>query len=222
MHAATVPDLSAPRATLFSVLKTYGHERLELEFRLGHRTAGGSFVPGVSETAWHALKAVLDRSPKFEASTSTTRERICEPDATRGAAKYVVTVHADGRESAHWMHKKRLSDIDADTGTTWCCRTSMSLEEIDPPGARAPPRAHKFERHKERWSYKHRCWSIDLTKVASNLPHQLDNDSLAYEVEIELADTTELFSRPVDNLLQWGWTIVNDVCRFMAGDRSTE
>jgi hypothetical protein len=218
MHSPTIPDTSAARASLAGILRTYGHERLELEFRLGHRTAAGAhgksnFVPGVSEAAWHKLKSVLDASPKFDSTSSVTRERMC--DATsRGTAKYVTTVGAGGQElEPHWMHKKRLCDIDADTGSTWCCRTSMSLEEREP--APAPPASHKFERHKERWSYRYRCWSIDLTRVTSNLPHELDNDAMTYEVEIELSDTAELFSRELDNLLEWGWSIVHDACEFM-------
>ena len=52
--------------------------------------------------------------------------------------------------------------------------------------------------------------------MVSNLPHQLDNDGVSYEVEIELADTGELFVRPLDVLLEWGWTLVEDMCRLMA------
>lgn len=206
--SATAPDLGHVSASLRGILRTYGHRRLELEFRLGHRT-GGRFVPGVSETAWTALKQTLDASKSFAVTESATRELISD-DGSGG--KYVVP--ADG--AAYWMHKKRLLDVDTDTGTPWCCRTSVSLEEVDRPGGQTAPARHKFERHKQRWSYRYRCWSVDLTRVASNLPHQLDNDAMSYEVEIELADTSELFTRTRDAVLEWGWKLVGDVCGIMA------
>lgn len=218
MAALSPPPQSAAarglvRSSLDHVLKTYGRDRLELEFRLGHRTGapGSSFVPGVSAAAWSALKSALDASDSFTVVVTNTRELICD-DGSGG--KYVMP--SSGDAPPYWMHKKRLSDIDADTGTPWCCRTSMSLEVVDEGPPRPPPARHRFERHKERWSYVHRCWSIDLTRVASNLPHQLDNDDVSYEVEIELRDSTELFCRTMDNLLEWGWTLVTDVCGLMA------
>lgn len=201
--------LAHVHASLAQVLRTYGRERLELEFRLGHRFNG--FVPGVSQQGWEALKAVLDVSEAFTMEATTTREIISD-DGSGG--KYVVP-EAGGK--AHWMHKKRLCDIDIDTASAWCCRVSMSLEEVG--DARPPPASHRFERHKERYSYKHRCWSLDLTRVVSNLPHQLDNDGVSYEVELELVDTAELFVRPVDNLLEWAWKIVGDVCGMLSGEQ---
>jgi hypothetical protein len=206
-HSATRPDLGATRASLARVLKKYGHERLELEFRLGHRVAG-KFVPGVSAACWELLKTKLEASPSFEVVVSNTRELISD-DGSGG--KYVIP---EGGEP-FWMHKKRLCDTDIDTGSTWCCRTSMSLETVDRQ-RRQPPVTHRFERHKQRWAFRYRCWSVDMTRVASNLPHQLDNDGISYEVEIELVDASELFARPLDNLLEWGWRIVDDACGFMA------
>ena len=86
------------------------------------------------------------------------------------------------------------------------------------PGDAGPPPAHAtLERHKQRWSYRYRCWSIDLTRVTSNLPHQLDSDAPAFEIEIELADTTELFVRPVPCILEWGGMLVDDACSLMQG-----
>lgn len=205
-YCPTAPDLGAIRARLAHTLRTYGHQRLELEFRLGHRTAG-KFVPGVSEASWNALKSTLEKSKSFQVVVSNTTELIADD------GKYVVP---KGGGDPFWISKQRLCDLDMDTGSTWCCRTSMSLEVVDPPGSRPPPAAHKFERHKERWSFVYRCWSVDMSRVISNLPHQLDNDGMAYEVEIELKDTTELFARPMEHVLEWGWKLVSDACQFMA------
>ena len=203
-------------AALVKALKTYGHERLELEFRLGHRAPGG-FVPGVSEGAWDALKARLDQScgegKAFRLVTTDTRELI---SGDGSGAKYVID--KAGATPPFWMRKQRLWDVDRDTGTPWGCRASASLEVVDPPQAqpRPPPGTHRFERHKQRWSYRHRCWAFDLTRVASNLPHQLDNDSVSFEVEMELADPSELFARPVPNLLEWAHAMIHDLCAMMA------
>lgn len=205
--SATLPDVKgAVGPDLARALRTYGRNRLELEFRLGHRL-GGRFVPGVPEAAWTRLKAKLDTSEAFEVVATHTRELICG-DGTGG--KYVIP-EGDGRP--HWMHKKRLVDRDLDTASPWCCRASLSLEETG--GDRPAPTQHRFERHKRRWSYRYRCWSIDLTRVASNLPHQLDNDGVAFEVEIELADTAELLVRTLDGVLEWGWKLVADCCSLM-------
>ena len=199
---------------LTGALKTYGHERLELEFRLGHR-AGDRFLPGVSQAAWDALKARLDEScgegKAFRLVTTDTRELISD-DGSGG--KYVIDNTGGARP--FWMHKQRLWDIDEDTAGPWCCRASASLEVVDPPERQPrPPASHRFERHKQRWSYRHRCWSFDLTRVVSNLPHQLDNDGVSFEVEMELADPSELFARPVPNLLEWAHAMIGDMCDMM-------
>lgn len=207
MFSATQPDVGGLRAALAQVLRTYGRERLELEFRLGHRTAG-KFVPGVSEAGWERLKCKLDDgSLGHQVVVTDTRELICD-DGSGG--KYVVDT---ATQRGHWMHKKRLHDLDMDTESPWCCRASLSLEVVDPPERQRPaPPTHRFERHKQRWSYGFKCWSIDLTRVVSNLPHQLDNDGVSYEVEIELRDTAELFTRTLDDVLRWGWALVTDMC----------
>lgn len=196
---------------LATALHTYGHDRLELEFRLGHSVAG-AFVPGVARETWDVLKAALDASSAFEVVVTDTREVISDDGS---GSKFVVDM--SGKAPAHWMHKKRLWHFDSDTGSTWCCRMAASLEIVDPPGTQPPPppTGHKFERRKERYSYRYRCWSFDLTKVAGNLPHQLDTDGVVYEVEIELADPTELFARPLPEVVEWGNKLVGDVCRLM-------
>lgn len=192
---------------LAGTLKAYGHERLELEFRLGHLVAG-AFVPGVSAGAWEALRQALDASTSFDVVVTDTRELIGDD-----GGKYVIDM--TGQRPPHWMHKKRLWHMDADTDSTWCCRTAAALEVVDPPGRHQPPPGHKFERRKERRSYRYKCWSFDLTKVVGNLPQQLDMEGVTHEVEIELADPAELFARPLPEVLEWGTRLVADVCRIM-------
>lgn len=212
----TTPNLGGVRDALAAHLRAYGRERLELEFRFGHRIAG-KFVPGVDHERWTGLKDHLDRAtPRhFDMVATETRELISN-DGSGG--KYVIPLGGgDGAApSPFWMHKKRLSDTDIETDGPWCCRASMSLEVVDPADQHKPaPTGHVFERHKQRWSYRYRCWSLDLTRVVSNLPHQLDNDGVSYELEIELRDTSELFVRPMDLVLEWGWDLVTDMCRLL-------
>lgn len=220
---------------LAGVVKAYGRDRLELEFRLGHRGRGGAFVPGVPEAEWTRLKAALDASGDASSSKicpptyAEARERIAGDSS---GAKYVVPAAsaaatppaAPGGDAAaaqgYLMHKKRVRDVDVDVGT-WCCRASMSLEVVEPgqsggqSGGLGVGSAFKYERHKKRWSYRYKCWSIDLTAVASNLPHQLDNDGMSYEVEIELVDTSVLFTMPMPVLAEWGLQLARDMCSLM-------
>ena len=200
---APPPALAHVRDALAGVLWEYGKDRLELEFRLGHRS-GTSFVPGVSQAGWECLKARLSSGRPDVVVTETT-ELICDD------GKHVTT--AGG---TFWMHKKRLCHHDIDTHTPWCCRVSMALEVTDPPDrCAAPPPSTTLRRHKQRWSFRYRCWTVDLTRVVSNLPHQLDSDGAGYEVEVELRDTAELFTRTRAELLEWGWSIVRDMCDMM-------
>lgn len=193
---------------LASVLRTYGRDRLEFEYRLGQRVAG-RFVPGISESCWTRVKEALDASTAFrEVRVSDTTELMSDD----GAGKYVCD--ATDPAKSHWVHKKRLNDVDADTCSTWTCRASTSLETAGDPRS-GPPSGHRFARHKKRWSYLYECWSLDLTRVASNLPHQLDNDGISYELEIELRDTAELFTRPLGDVVDWGWRLISDMCRLM-------
>ena len=182
-----------------AALKTYGHDRLELEWRLGHRQ--GHFRPGVDTTSWARLQLALDASPAFTKSFSETTEKMGDVAG--------VKCICSGR-GEQWMHKKRLANVDVDPAGPWGVRASVSLETLEheaPGGVDL-----KYERRKQRWSYTHRCWRVDLTRVSSNLPSQLDEDNETHEVEIELVDTGVLFERTVDYVVEWGWSIAKDVC----------
>jgi hypothetical protein len=117
--------------------------------------------------------------------------------------------------------KKRIVDEDKDsTDTPWGIRASLSLEE---PCAPPTPAVHlKYERHKRRWSYTHRCWSIDLTQVRSNLPFNRDDDDDTFEVEVELTDQGMLLERTADHLVDWGWKIANELCELMVAETDAQ
>lgn len=186
--------------------RTYGHHRIELEWRLGHRQ--GNFRPGVDPSAWERLRAALDASPAFQKSFARSTERLED----RGGIK---CIESEGQST--WMHKKRLANVDCDPPGPWTIRASVSLEEPQDTGP--PGSTMKYERRKQRWSYRHRCWRIDLTRVATNLPANADDDVDAHEVEIELADPGVLFERPFDHVAAWGWKMAEEVCGLMAAAR---
>jgi hypothetical protein len=198
---------TALAAHVRAAVGTYGHTRVELEWRLGHRH--GQFRPGVGADAWKRLQAALDASPAFERTAKESTELMGD-----GAPGIKCIRDASGHES--WMHKKRLADVDSDGGSDkpWSVRASVSLEEPD----QAPPRTpgpFKYERRKQRWSYRHACWSVDLTVVRSNLPAHLDDDEDAYEVEIELVDQGVLFEKTVEHVVAWGYRLAGDMVALM-------
>lgn len=193
-----------------SAIVTYGHDCIELEWRLGHRQ--GRFRPGVGVDAWRRLQHALDTSPHFQRSFTDTVERMGDAPGV----KCITDLTSGGGET--WMHKQRLADVDDDSLGPWSVRASVSLEE--PDAAPAIKAFLKYERKKQRWSYRHRCWRIDLTRVSSNLPCQLDEDRETHEVEIELADQDVLFEKPVDYVVEWGWSLARDMCELMSGARS--
>jgi hypothetical protein len=207
MAEVVPPELSLVAGDVLRTVRTYGRERLEFEFRLGHKAVAGAFRPGVDAAAWRRLKAALDSGHGWRVTHSATTERLDD----RGAK---VVVDAHGRVT-RVIHKKRLVHRDYDTDSPWCARASVSLETEEPPHTAADI-ATTYERRKERWSYAYKCWSVDLTRVLGNLPHQLDDDAETYEVELELADTAELLTTAADHLVRWAWSIVRDLCALLA------
>ena len=184
-------------------IRQHGHDRLELEWRLGHRH--DRFRPGVGAAAWERLKNALDASPAFSKTFAETTEKMGKMDGIK------CICPRDAPPT--WMRKQRLADVDEDLpGHPWSVRASVSLEQ---PMGRAA--LSQYERHKRRWSYAHRCWRVDLTSVVSNLPAHQDDDRESFEVEIELADQDVLYERPVDHIVEWGWQMVSEICDLMRG-----
>ena len=201
---------TAIAACVRSTIAQHGLDALELEWRLGHSM--GSFRPGVSEEAWERLRRTLDGSPAFTKGYVETREGIAD-GLRRSESETLGTAGASAGVS--WVHKKRVADFDsaADEGP-WGVRASVSVET---PHAPAPSFQPRFERHKRRWSYRHDCWSVDLTRVRGNGPNHLDADSDVYEIEIELGDKEVLFERPLDHIVQWGRLMASEICAMMLG-----
>lgn len=193
-----VPD--ALVAALRKALATYGHNRLELEFRIG-RVVNGKFVPGVTKQAFDAISETLASLPQETINTTETIYRDCK------------RILDHDTQTVSVLHKKRIHTSDVDSGIgPWSVRASISLEE---PGAPEDLKGTStFERVKRRVRYSTKGWAIDLTRVASNLPQDLDSDSETYEVEIELLEVDCLFTRTNMEVLLWGLKISHDMIRL--------
>jgi len=189
-------------AGVAKAIKAHGHDALELEWRLGHVL--GHFRPGVAEDSWERLKAELETSAAFVPTYVETHETIGD------SCKRV-----DAGGNVTWIRKQRLADYDVGAAMgPWTVRTSVS---VDIPMPVAPPTfVARFERHKRRWSFRHLCWSVDLTRVQGNTPNQLDADADVFEVEIELIDRDMLLERPLDSVVAWGNQISAEVCQLMS------
>lgn len=190
---------------LTSTLTEFGHSRLEFELRLG-RYQGDRFISGIPKTSYDKIKSALDGCAVFDTVTSRhTIERLNGTDA-----RFIMPDGDDHR--GVWNYKKKVATVELSRHT----RAAISLEDSrgDPPLPDAKP--FMYRRDKRRTSYVFKCWSIDLTEVASNLPQHLDHDGLLYEVEVELHDTSMFFVYTIPHLIQWGSDLLeqlHDVCK---------
>jgi hypothetical protein len=188
--------------TLQQVIFNHGHEKTELEFRLG-RYLNDCFVPGISKKDFEKIYATLDASPFFTKKTSETLERLNGTDA-----KFDET-------NNKWMYKKKIAVYDEPRPTScergYVQRAAISLEGNGegPPPPGAPP--FVYHRLKKRTSFHHECWSVDMTTVTSNLPHQADNDEEIYELEIELTGEDAVFQYTTEHIVRWGASFMDQL-----------
>lgn len=196
-----------PPNTLIAALKnavaTYGHKRLEIEFRIG-RIVNSKFVPGVTRDAFLKIQDHLRSLPSQNINTTETIFKDCK------------RIYDHDTQVTSVLHKKKIHATDVESAMPpWTVRAAIALEEpgeIQELGA-----AHSvYERTKRRTRFTSKGWAIDLTRVASNLPDDLDSDSETYEVEVELLDVDSLYTRTVMEVLHWGLKISNDMVGFAA------
>lgn len=189
------------RDTLLEVLRRHGHHGLEIEWRIG-RKLDREFVPGVSREEWTAVKNRMD-AHGFQKEELVTVEHVARDG-------YKKIVYSDGRTT--WMNKFRIAHLDAEE-----FRLSFAKEQFlhEPPKQQHQTIVHT--RHKERITYFFKIWKVDMTRVTSNDPDNLDNDMETFEIEIELADVGALFMYTVDHIVSWGEEVV---ARVMMRDMS--
>ncbi len=170
---------------------------VELEFRIG---VNGKH--DVGEQRWKKLKTSLGKETRY----ARTVEKIVK-SSNGTASRYVI-----GQDKPVWMHKKRVHVEDTQRHP-WNIRTAISLESTEPAGE--PPRTCSFQRTKERHSFECGAWTIDMTKVASVPPIDVDTEH-SYEVEIELTDHFEFFSKELDEVIREGKHIASDLIARMS------
>lgn len=175
---------------------------VELEFRIGI-LGDRRFASCVGETRWNRLRQKL--------GDGGTQIGTCEKIVKNSDGSNSKYVTGDGEP--RWIHKRRIKDDDVQK-RPWCMRTSLSLE-IEEPGP--PPKTWQYVRNKERITYAVAPWKIDITRVLSTPPDDLDRE-YSYEVEIELADQTEFFSKEIGEILSRGSAVVDDMIAFMTSD----
>ena len=209
MDTAAGKPPNALIAALKTAIATYGHKRLEIEFRIG-RLVNSKFVPGVTRDAFAKIQDHLKSLPSTEINTTETIFRDCK------------RIYDHDSQTTSVLHKKKIHNTDVESAMPpWTVRASLALEE---PGALEDlgPASSVYERNKRRTRFTSKGWAIDLTRVASNLPDDLDSDSETYEVEIELLDVDSLYTRTVMEVLHWGLKISNDMVGFASADASAD
>lgn len=189
---------------LRDVLHDQGHKNVEFEVRAG-RVVNTAYVAGVSKTKFESLQKILEQSPAFTKKEKTTLEKLNGSDA-----RFIIE---NGDEaSGRWFYKKKVfSTLGSELEGGLVPRASVAIEGHDhtpPPPGSAP---FKYHRLKKRTSYQHSYWSVDLTRVTSNLPGQFDNDEEIYEIEVELADTEAYFVYTLEHLVKWGMHLLNEL-----------
>ena len=187
------------------LLRDKGLDPLELEFRLGHPSPAG-FRAGVSPAAWELLRATLEAR---HGAPPLVREWTDHLDPRTGC-RY----DPDGK-LANYKQKVCHRDLPPPKGC-WATRGALALESWTAAPQR-PAGDFPYWRRKRRWSFRHKCWSYDLTITRTNTPEQIDNDADTHEVEIELADKSVLFARPLDNVVRWGWDLAAEIAELAAG-----
>ncbi len=189
-------EMEALKRTVFE----HDYRTVELEFRIGLHGKND-----VGETRWAKLRAFLGN----ETGRSITVEKI-----TRGGEPGTTSRYVEGLGVPRWNHKKRVHAEDDHEPRPWRIRTAVSLEHVEP--APSPPSAWSIQRTKERYSYVVGPWTIDLTKVATSPPTDIDADH-SYEVEVELTDHLEFFGKELKDIVAAGRTIANDMIAHMNG-----
>lgn len=191
-HPTQAPTHALCRHLALVVLRE-DYRELELELRLGRRGVRGFDVDVGAENFARVLAALGSHTRRVQTS-----------ETIAGGARIVVS---GGTERV--ILKKRLMNADVDLGgggSPWVARISSSLEKPSPAcsSTSTTSRASSaLTRHKDRVSYARGPWTIDATRVTTE-----PGGGVTHEVEVELTDHTELFRRPLDEIVHAGLGIV--------------
>lgn len=183
---------------VLDVLREYGHEGIEIEWRLG-RHLDGTFHPGIPEGQWKAMLQKCESIQDVRVEKSSTIEHI-----THDHRKKIV--HETGEVT--WMSKHRLATFDANPDFRVSIAQECPLEPLPDPAE-----GFSHTRHKRRTSFFYKIWRLDFTQVTSNDPTQLDHDTETYEMELELISASSLFAYTTNYICDWATHFLNELRR---------
>jgi hypothetical protein len=192
--AAHVTDFAAHVA---SMVFAHDYRQLELEVRIGCKTAGGAFVSDIGQAGYAKLRKHLGEPH----ATSHTVETSGPGDARQIEDRiHGVTTR---------IHKRRLRNADIVCGGSCVLRVATSLEITEQLTGNLTTNDSKptgFVREKRRVSYDKGAWRIDLTHVESA-------GTTTFEAEVELVDKAELFRKTCDVVVAEGLALAEDLAR---------
>ena len=175
-------------------VSTRGVAGLEAEFRLGSRR-GDKFRPGVSRSAFEAVKSALASSEAFAPLGQTV-----------SVDYYFANRNGRLGDDGVWTAKDVIA-VDDGAPTV---RGAVAVETKHAPPNDVSPRNSAFFRKKMRDSFAWKVlpWRIDMTRVESN--DDPDSEEERYEIEIEM-DPTAIYYVPLDHMIHHGRSIASDL-----------
>jgi hypothetical protein len=185
------------------VLKCIHHVpvgQVEIEFRAG-TFRKKNFTPGVGVDIFDSIhrRLSMEMNPTNEQTVDTIygEYRVCQGGDVLQKIKLFSQDFFEHNDD-HRAQGVRLS----------------VASELDVPRIASfvsPPTKHKFERHKDRTTFRQPggAWKVDLTKVLSL--EDKDQDMYSFEIEVELEDRSRLLTVPLHALLAEGMGLLNAV-----------
>jgi hypothetical protein len=175
-------------------VSTRGVAGLEVEFRLGSRV-GGKFRPGVSRSAFEAVKSSLAASDAFAPAPQTV----------------TVDYYFENRkgrlgDDGSWTAKDVLAVDDSARDV----RGAVAVETVHvaPQGVSSKNSAFFRKKMRDSFAWKVLPWKIDMTRVESN--DDPDAEDERYEIEVEM-DPSVLYYAPLEHIIQHGRSIASDL-----------
>ena len=167
-----------------------GH--LELEFRLCH-LKDKSISTNVGKPAFDKVLDILQHSDIWEATQ-------IQHSIQRFSHRERVTEYDDGSVTVEIKHKLFTDDVKHSSG---CIIRVALAEEKQINKCQDPPDKHKYERHRDRASFRYKSkqgplWQFDLT-VCGQSEDDSDNN-YEYQIEIELLNLSEILKDRPDSL----------------------
>lgn len=209
-------DVRRVVAYLTKVVNVHGTAHVEIEFRLGRKTAaaaagGGGFDPGINADLWRRILAGLETNPNWYGVDRS--ETVDYYNDRKERVTFDTATHR-----TRTVRKTRLApplDIVTSRGP-FDVRVSACKEVPVAAPPRPPDETCRYRRHKRRTSFRHEFWSFDLTEVrpGAGVQHQDDDAGAVYEIELELADPGQLELTSLDYVAEYALLLCQDMVRL--------